>query len=58
MDREIPSKISSAPNDFDRFFAVINDMVDSIPFENSLMNWNDLRAITRWKNYGELSDKQ
>jgi hypothetical protein len=47
MDREIPSKISSAPNDFDRFFAVINDMVDSIPFEVSLMNWINFRAIAR-----------
>jgi hypothetical protein len=33
MDSEIPSKISSAPNDFDKFFAIISDMVDSIPFE-------------------------
>jgi ABC-type methionine transport system permease subunit len=32
MDKEIPSKISCAPNDFERLFAVINDIVQSIPF--------------------------
>jgi hypothetical protein len=47
MDREMPSKISSAPNDFDRFFAVIKDMVDSIPFGDLLMNWINIRAIAR-----------
>ena len=41
----MPSKSTCSPNDFDRFLAVINDMVDSIPFEVSLMNWINFRAI-------------